>query len=547
MSHTRSLSGIVLTFCAIATPLSSLGAQDSPLFQVVESSGALRYVKANRSGVSAWQALRELEKLGAFDLRFETPSLTKIVENSTMLLSFDRIEAVSVAELCAVAAGLDLSTERRVGKDGRPGKLVATIVRPPARTTENGRQRLIDWGLRWYRNLLEAELSEQRTSADLEAKIRIDSALLDMARGNWSSAAAGFRWLAETRPDHPWLADALLREAECQISAKNYEEAAQRASNVMKLFRAREAGARAALIYARATLAREAEDRVAGRFIAAQTALDSLVVQLELFLPSFRTREDYVDVLLALADAENRRRKPARVLATLAKIETVSSPILLSRDWWMSFNFLRGISLLATGEIAAGRDAVTRFLRTVPRDPRASLAWLHLAESELAREAALEALLAARRALSARENLRPDEASRALIAEAKASIALGDIRKASERLFEVIKAQGPTKVPQLVVDLGDKLIEAGRYEQAKRILMGLENERGTLADRARVLILVAETRQGQARVVVKLAKRYAATTEGIEYQARIAELAGDAYRSLGMIEDAARAYDGVVR
>lgn len=532
-------------FALLAAP--GLMAQDAPLFEVVESVGALRYVKANRSGVTAWNALRSLEAMGVFELRFEMPSLVPQIEKATMSLSFDRIEAVGVAELCAVAAGLDLTTERRVRPDGRPGKLVATVVRAPSRESELGRQRLLDWGLRWYRNLLETELGDRRNGAGAEAKIRIDSALMDMARGNWASAAAGFRWLSDTHPKHPWVAEALLREAECRLSAREYEEAARRASSVMKLFRARAVGARAALLLAQATLASSAEDRAQGRFIAAQTALDSLVVQIELFLPNFKTRDSYIDVLLALAEAERRRGKPDRVLDALRKIDAVSEAILLSPDRWTSYNFLRGVAKLSKGDRVGGREDTCRFLRMAPKDARAPVAWLQIADTEFGADQALEALLAVRNALESTENLNAREHSRALIIEAKASIALGDVRRASESLLRVVRERGPTEVPGLVVDVGQQLLAAGRIEKAKVLLVSLEKERGPFADRARVLVLEAEMRQGQARALVTRAKRYAQTTEDADAQSRIAELAGDAYRQLGMIADAARAYDGVVR
>lgn len=532
---------------ALSTVISStVGAQDRPLFEVVESVGTLRYLKANRAGVSGWNALRSLERLGVFTVRFELPELRKILEKNTMSLSFDRMEAVAIAELCSVAAGLDLMTERQPSDDGKPGQLVVTIVRAPSKDNAAGRQRLLDWGLRWYRNLLETELARESTNADAEAKIRIDAALLDMARGNWSAAAGGFRWLADTNPNHPWVPEALLREAECRLAAGEFAEAGRRAARVMKVYRTDPVGVRAAIVFARAGLIEERRERDLGRYLAAATALDSVVVQLELFIASFKGRDEYPALLLQLAEAHRRRGKPDLVLDALARLEAIVNPLLLPADQWASTSFLRGCALLNLGSEAEGRERLWHFLRIAPSDDRTGIAWLTLAEAALSREST-EAMFAARKAQEFAERLTSRERSRAMVVEAKAAMQLGDVGPAVEKLVAEIRRQGPRNVPDLVVEVAEALLNRRKYERVKAIVEPLARERGKYADRARVLILEAESRQGQSRAVVRLAKSFAARTDDYAAQSRIAQLAGDAYRELGMQVEAAQAYDGSVR
>lgn len=524
----------------------ALAIQDRPLFEVVETLGTLRYVAANRSGVSASTALRTLEAMGVFVLHFEDPELVNLLERNTMTLSFDRMEAVAVAELCAVASGLDLITERQPPVGGNPGNLVATVVRAPVPDTDAGRERLLDWGLRWYRNLLENELSSARINANTEAKIRIDSALLDMARGNWSAAAGGFRWLVDSNPTHPWVPEALLREAQCRLSAGEASDAAQRAARVMKLYRDDPVGAKAATVYARAALDQHRHEVEAGRFIAASTLLDSLVIEIELFLPSFRDRAEYPEVLLLLGEAQRRRGKADLVVDALARLESVADPILLPQQQWASTTFLRGCAGIMLGDFDRGRERLWQFLRMAPQDSRAGIAWLTIAQAELSFDP-LEAMFAARKAAEKTTFLTAAERGQALTIEAKAALLLGDTQGAVERLERVIRDRGPRNVPDLAVEVGKAFMAHGSLERAKSIVLPLQDELGIHADRARVIILESEMRQGQPGVVVRLAPRFAARTTDAASQVAISTLVGDAYRALGMKSEAARAYDGRIR
>ncbi len=543
----RRLAWIVLFGCiSQGAPLEAASAQDKPLFEVVETIGTLRYYSANRAGVSASTALRTLEAMGVFALRYEDAKLQDALDRTTMSLAFDRMEAITIAELCAVAAGVDLITDRQAPVDGQLGALVATVVRAPKGDQQQGRERLLDWGLRWYRNLLEHEIDSERMNADTEAKLRLETAMLDMARGNWSAAAGGFRWLADTNPKHPWVPEALLREAECRFAAGEATDAAQLASRVMKLYRTERVGAKAAVVFARASLAQHRREVEAARHIAATTLLDSLVIELELFLQSFRDQEEYVPILLLVAEVQRRRGKPDFILDAIAQVEAVVDPILLPADQWTSTTFLRGAAMTMLGNYDAGRERLWQFLRMAPKDERVGVAWLTIAQAELPRDA-LQALFAARKAAEQNAFLSAAERGLALTIEAKAALRLGDTDGAVDRLERVIRERGPSNVPDLAVEVGLAFLAHGSFERAKAILRPLQDDVGIHADRARVIILEAESRQGQPSAVVRLAARFAARTVDSVSQVRIATLTGDAYAALGLATEAARAYDGRIR
>jgi len=533
------------------------------VFRLVEVVGTLRFVSANRAGVSAYRALRDLERLGAFRLNLEAPELRQRLESEAVSLSFAKSEAVSVAELIAVAAGLDLVTEREEAPpdSDAPGKLIATVVMAPSAGTEAGRQRLRAWALRWYRNLLRSEFERQRETADAKVRVHMDLALLDMQQGNLTAAAREFRWFAENAPEHPYVPEALLNEATCFFELGDFAGSAQRASRLMKKLRISETGVKAAVLYARASLKLAGQQEAAGRHITATSTLDSVVLSLELFAGGFRDTREFPKLMLLLAEVHRRRRRPDLVLRKLDELDAVIDMILLDDADWKSAHFLRGVALVETGDYLAGQTALWKFVQRASGDERLGVAWIRLGEAELGLDDPMQAVFASREALKSAKSLGAAERSRATVLEARGRILLGDVESAVSQLqVELLKDVGDGGKggnDELAVYLGQTLLEQGQPERAKRILVRvLENESplGSAAagmtgvgDRARLLLLLAEAKQGNHAQVIARALEFADSVRDASSQSRIAELVGDAYMSLGMKRLAAEAYNGRLR
>jgi tetratricopeptide (TPR) repeat protein len=538
----RLLVVFVLGLAALA------GAQD-PVFRIVDQVGTLRFVSANRAGVSAWRALREIADLGVFQLELETPELRRLLEEQSLNLSFAKMEAVSVAELVAVAAGLDLVTERQEEESGsdEPGRLLATVVKAPGSTNEAVRQRLRDWALRWYRNVLGSELRQNRETADAEKRIHIDLALLDIAQGNLAAAASGLEWFAKNVPQHPWTPVALLKEAECYLELGQLEECSTKSSRVMKSFQSHEVAVPAALLFARANLRRAELEFEADRPALATSLLDNVVHTLELFLWGFRDRRDFPQLLLLLAEAHRQRGRSDLVLEKLRQLDSVIDPILLPDETWSSACFLRGTAEVAGGDVLAGERLLWQFVRHHPDDPRQASAWLGLLEAVLRAGDPLDGLFAARKALAPGGRLLPAERSRGRLLEARALRGLGKTEEAVAALEQEVKRLGAARVPDLVLELGMALLADGRPERAKVALEPSARLEGETGDRIRITLLEAEARQGNHEHLVSRARLYAELTRGSEAQARLAELVGDAWSALGDPRMAAAAYNGRIQ
>ena len=533
----------VLPLCAL------LFADQSPrsVFEVVERVGSLRIVRANQAGATAWAALRSLEAIGCLRLELQVPELRARLERETVSLAIDRMESTTVAEFIAVAAGLDLVTERLEGRDGKPGVLVATVVESPSPKTEAGRRRLQSWSLRWYRNLLRSELRANRETADAAERIRIDIAMLDMAQRNLAAAAQGFRWFIENAPEHPFVPRAMLKEAECLFEMGQLVESARASSRLMKEFSEKPIGVEAAILFSRARIGTALDQLKKGDAAIAGVTLDDVIVNLELFLWNWQAEERFPELMILVARAQRLRGRPDLVLERLRQLTAVYDSIRLPDELWRMRLFLEGDAELASGERTKGRGLLWQYLQLEPKGRYAALAWSRLAQGELVAERPVQALFAARKALELADTMLPFEHSAVLVTEARARFGAGMFDTAVERLRGEIRRLGAKASTDIILFLGEQLLTARRPEEAKTAVASLLFGQSPQADRARILVLEAEAMQGNNASLVKLARDFADVVRAPQLQSRIAELAGDAYTVLGQHRRAAEAYNGRIR
>ena len=527
-------------------------------FRVVERRGDRVFVQAARAGVSAYIALKDLESLGAFKLNLQLPGIRQQLKNETLSLFFQKKDAVAVAELLAVACGLDLEEDREEPLPGQIlGKRILTIVTVPLPETDAGRRNLRKWALDWYERYLRALATDPSASLDKESQVRVDMALLALAQGQLLEAVGHFQAFLDKAGKHPFANEARLKLAECELELKNYDEAIKQSKKLFENQAETSIGMRAALVYARAHLAlsdyrwRQAKalqtqlpksragepDRARG--------LDDLVAMLELYLSGFRSQEEFPDLLLLLAEAHRRRGRPDRVIEKIRQLESIVEPIDLPNEQWATVNFLEGGALVETGKPLEGEKKLLQFIGISKGDPRTGLAWLSLAKAERDMEDPLQGLFCARLALQYEGDLLPPESHEAKVLANKMLLDLGKFDAAIFGLEVLL--QGPVPDKELLVFTAQKLLEGGRPERAKSILEGREKMSGPAGDRARLLIIKAESEQNHHQKVIETARALAGRIVDARIQAEVTELVGDAYMALGRKKEAAEAYGGRIR
>lgn len=527
-------------------------------FRVVERRGDRVFVSAARAGVSAYLALKDLQALGAFKLNLQIPGIRSQLENETLSLFFKKKDAVAVAELLAVACGLDLEEDREEPEPGQViGARVLTIVTVPLPETEAGRRNLRKWALDWYGRYLRALANDPTASLDKESQVRIDMAMLALAQGKLLEAAGHFQSFLDKAAKHPFASQARLKLAECHLELQNYDQAVQQAKGLFTTQGETEIGMKAALVFAKAHLALSehwlrhgtSSQRNSGLSRTAEKyrarGLDDLVAILELYLSGFQKQEGFPDLLLLLAEAHRRRGRPDRVLEKLRQLESVVEVIDLPDDNWATLHFLAGSALVESGKPLQGERKLLQFIGVAKDDLRTGLAWLSLARAEMAMEDPLQALFCARLALNHEGELLPHESKECKVLANRMLLDLGKFDAAIYGLEVLLQDASPDKA--LLVFTARKLLEAGRPERAKALLAGKEKMEGPLGDQVRLLLIKAESEQKHHLEVIDKARALASRIVDARIQAEITELVGDAYIALGLQKEAAEAYGGRIR
>ncbi|PIE24698.1 MAG: hypothetical protein CSA62_02375 [Planctomycetota bacterium] len=264
------------------------------IFEIVERAGILMHLRAVRVDVSAWNALRALEKLGAFRL-VVPPELRGRLQTTSLTLSFESMEAFSIAKLACVAAGLDMVNDsqqltrqqedllRRLdpdavaapgGVDAEPRKTVVLVLDPPDAQSQSGRSRLRTLALDWYGALTigstglpdyyggEKPLRGEPDPFDEDPKtpgqVLRSEAELRKFLGDYQGAARGFeefyRNVALNDPAADYVGWAKLEEARCYCELGQYDLARQRSRDVMNGYSQQVEGSEAAELYGRVVM-----------------------------------------------------------------------------------------------------------------------------------------------------------------------------------------------------------------------------------------------------------------------------------------------------
>ncbi len=525
--------------CGLALLLAASMPAQTNLFTVTEQ-GDLQAVSANRNGVPADQALRDLAAAMGWSIEFETERLRGLMSVNSIDVALENQGPRTVAHLLAVAGGGDVVFNDRTVL-GKPMTSLI-IVSPPSADTESGRQRLREWAIRWYGTFLQDDLRYDPLVEEHSMDVRMNMARMYMEQGALEEAALIYADVQTENPSHEYVPMALLRLAECRFElGEEHWPAAERACRDLMQRHPSLKPSSAGVV-------------LLGKILNAQKRYAECIKTLTASYLRLSGTPEILDLYMLVGRAEYGLRNPENVLRTMNIVDGAHGYKELSREQWLDYLFLRGYGLLETGQHEEAMEALEIFLGTGPQDSRRGVAFILLGRTYLALERFVEARSAAIEAHNYKVGGQMDavwsrEASKFY---AKTALEIGDKDEAFDKL-EVEVRKGPESEPELVVYLVEAFMGERRYQKAI-ITSDLISELDTdLGDKARFLRIQAMWEQSLAaggatlRSFPNRAIHYAHGVKSKERLRKVAEIFGRAYELNGEIEKAADAYRGLLR
>jgi tetratricopeptide (TPR) repeat protein len=524
----------LLGLAAILLAPSPQGPQE--LYAVRSDGDAVR-VSANRLGVPADTALRELGSAVGWGVEFETEQLRGRMSLLGLDLAFTGQSPRTVAQLVAVAGGGDVVFDDRTELGVARTRIL--VVSPPAAATESGRQRLRRHAIDWYRTFLQDELRHDPLVEEEGMRARMQMAALLREQGELEEAASVFASVPELEPSHDWVPAALLRLAQCRfdLGPEHWEKAEQAARELTLRHPALPQAAAGTVLLGRILIAR-------GRYEECVKTLTASWLRLA-------GTPEIVDLYLLAGEAEYRLGRPAEVRRAMDILDSAHEFRELDRRQWLDYLFLRGYALQELGEQPAATEALELFLGTGVDDPRRGIAFVILGRSYLAQGLYVQARAAAIEAHHLKVGGRMDvgwarEASKLF---AKTALEIGDKDQAFDKL-EVEVRRSPEADPELVLYLARAFLDERRYQKAIITCDLIADRSDDFGDQARLLRVEAMWMQAEAAGSLasfpERALPYAVKVTGTDNQRRVAETLGRVYEELGLVERAADAYRGML-
>lgn len=511
----------------------------SALFKLDGESGR-EVVSANRTGVPADQALRELAHTLGWRVEFETEALRSRVAIHGVDVVFTAQNPRTIAHLLSVASGADVVFSDR----SELGKLSTTlhVVSPPNNTTESGRQRLREWAVRWYRTFLQDELAGEPIVERFGMKARMDMGQLLQEQGALEDAALVYAELQRDDPSHEFVPAALLEMAECRFELGESTWAAAEEA-------ARE------LTRRHPSLPQAAAGTVLlGKILLAQGRYDECVKTMTASYLRLAGTPEIIDLYILVGKADFHLGRPGNVLRTMNILAGAHESRDLERSEWIDYLYLRGYALHAMREHVDAMESLEIFLGTAIEDERRGSAFIMLGRTYLALGKIVEARAAAVEAhgLKAVGALDPKWSREASKFYAKTALEIGDRDEAFDKL-EVEVRKNPESEPELVIYLARAFMDEGRYQKAVITADLIAGTEGRWGDDARFLVVEAMWQQALAvggATLRTFPGRALPRVERItnrDHMREVSEIFGKAYERMGEIEKAADAYRGLLR
>ena len=549
--------------CLLAAAMQAPGHAEQPagepMFAVrtlPESTGSTSrmVVSADARAVHCLDALKRLGQAAGWDVTIESKPLEDDLRIESVDLDFANQDPRMAAQLIAVAGGADCIFDDPEPAEGRRSTL--HVVRPPCADTASGRQRLRAIAQQWYRSFLRDELQHEPIVQQEAARVRMDFGQLLFESGDLDAAIAFFAE-ASDMVEHAHVAGAMLRVGLCHLELarghsdrqKQLEEFGKAEEWARKLLgsmpRAPEVTA-ATVLLGKAMLGQAAaateRDVLREQAQRCESELQARVIRLP-------DGVETLEVWLLAGQAQFHLEQPDRVHETMLTLR--ESPYFdeLSGPQLLAYHFLLGYGALGQHDADLAMRSFEWFLIHAGTDPRCGIAHVLLAESYLEQKRFLEARAAS---VEARTRYLGTMTSawreRALRGWAKTALALGEKERAFLEL-ELIVSRG--EEPALALFLADELLADRQWQRAISAARPLVSQQDAAGDEARFKTLVALYEQAVAGKhladfppqAVAMAPRIADPA----LQSRTATLIGDAYTQLGMCEQAADAYRGILR
>jgi tetratricopeptide (TPR) repeat protein len=521
---------------AVAILHGAVWVPSDPLF-TVHDDGKARTVSANRAAVPGDIAMRELAREMGWTLRYHATAFEKHLADSVIDLSFAARGPRTVANLIAVAAGTDVVfVDREV--DGRTAtELIVVAVPDPS--AEEGRRRLREWAIEWYRTFLDEDT--RGGSERLAEALRVRMQLSDLLRkqGSLVEAASILEKLYEIAPEHDYVPAALLRMAQCWFEAgpETWPDAERRARDLTRLHPARPEAAQGTILL--------------GRILLAEGRWSECVATLERHTLTLAGAPEIVDLYLLMGTAQFRLLDPDAVLRTLSTLEDGRKPEQFAAEQRADWLFLRGYAAAERGDGKRAARMLEQFIAATPeKDERRAIAFVLLAKAYLVEQRYLQARASALAARRDRALLDRTWSRASSEVWASTASALGEEDRALLEL-EVEVRHEPDADPELVLFLANLLREHGRHQRALGMLTKIEARGDDFGDRGRLMRVETLFEQSVAGGTLPrfpaAAIEIAPTIVDPVRQRRVAELVGIVYERLGQTEKAADAFRGVLR
>ncbi|MHC5072489.1 MAG: hypothetical protein ACYTGO_18605 [Planctomycetota bacterium] len=516
----------------------------------VHGSGDDATVSSNQNAVAADRALQELAKAMRWGYRPATDRVVQELSKTSVDLSFDNQKPRIIAQLIAVAAGMDLSFDDRTSAVGHSAIMHVTPAQPGE--TPAGRERLRKWAVHWYRSFLSMETDPLVEEQGL--KVYMHLGRLRTAQGDLEGAIHAFSKVYEVGSTNTnyWTLS-LLRMAQASYELGKLGQAERWAKELTHQHPSLRPTAEATVLVGKILLRAKNHDGT--------PRYDECVRFLESSYLRLAGSPEIIDIYLLVAEAERQRDRPDKMLRVLDILAAARPTKDWSRQQWLDYHFLRGIGAEgATALLPEGpkRDVLFEqairsmelFLGVGTEDERRGIAYVVVGRSYLGANRYLEARAAALEAMANRSRLDRTWLQHARILEAKTVLVLDDQDVAFMNLETQVRKPSENK-PALILFLVDSLIEAGRYQQAITNADLLSGQRSIWGDRARYRRVLAMFKSakgtgiytGFTEQAIKIARQIEDKVE----QRKVAEIIGKAYEAQNMIEKAADAYRGMLR
>ncbi|MFT4843385.1 MAG: hypothetical protein ACI8UD_002371 [Planctomycetota bacterium] len=548
-----------LLVCALSLFLQAPQAPEAGVFakEVLSSKDGeapRTVVTADKRQINCRDALHELCNSMNWNLVFESTPLENDLRIAPIDLNLNEQDPRMVAQLLAVAGGVDTIFDEPAGFEG--ARVTLHVVRTPSGETESGRQRLRALAGQWYRSFLQDELKYEAVVQQEGMHVRMHLGQLLIDSGDLESAILFFSDVYENRP-HDHVANAVLRVAEChldlarghidnELKLQQLAEAEKWVRRIFEGLPTSPATTPATLLLGRVLLAQAQSqsdpDAIHAKARECQEELRARIIRL---LDSV----ELLEVWLLAGHAQFLMERPQRCYETMQSLR--ESPYFddLGPEQFLDYHFLLGYSALGSAKPELAMRALEWFLIHAEDDDRRGRAYVLLAESYFAQQRFVQgraASIEARKRFLA--GMPSDWRQRTLRIWARTALALGEKESAFVELEQMV-LRG--EEPELSLFLIDQMLDDHQWQRAMAVASVLLDREDQVGDQARfktVKALYAQAVAGNHMAEFpSLAIAIAPKVSDPGLRSQIATMIGEAYTKLNKLEHAADAFRGILR